>query len=114
MLRHPQAVQVGLLPAAAALPGRVEVVGEEGPRGAAVGGGPLAVGLRVPLIGQVVGVFEGAVLMGGCRHTEELVPASGGKNDPVEPRDPGWALPGGPGADRDGMFWWVLEALERP
>lgn len=85
MFRDPQTVQVGLLPAAAAaatLLRRVDVVREEGPRGVAVGGASLAVGLRVPLIGQLVGVFEGAVLMSGCRHTEKFVPAAGVKNNP--------------------------------
>lgn len=71
LLRDPQTVQVGLLPAAASLLGRVDVAGEEGPCGAAVGGGgPVAVLLRVPLIGQVVGVLEGAVLVSGCGRTE--------------------------------------------
>lgn len=54
-----------------------------------MGGASLAVGLRVPLIGQLVGVFKGAILMGGCRHTEEFVPASDVKSNLLESRDPG-------------------------
>lgn len=73
LLRYPQAVQVGLLPTAAPLLGRVDVAREEGPRGVAVGVGPVAVLLRVPLVDQVVGVFKGAVLMSGCRRGEKPV-----------------------------------------
>lgn len=57
LFRYPQTVQVGLLPAAASLLRRVDVAGEEGPRGVAVGGGSLAVLVRVPLIGRLVGVL---------------------------------------------------------
>lgn len=89
LLRYPQTVQVGLLPAAAALLRRVDVVWEEGPRGVAVGGLSLAVGLRIPLIGQLVGVFKGAILMSGCRHTEKFVPAADVKNNLLESCDPG-------------------------
>lgn len=47
-----QTVQVGLLPAAASLLLLVDVGGQEGPRGVAgVRGIPLAVMVRVPLIG---------------------------------------------------------------
>lgn len=73
LIRDPQTVQVRLLPAAATaatLLRRVDVVGEEGSRGAAVGGVSVAVLVGVPLVGQVVGVFKGAILMSGYRRTE--------------------------------------------
>lgn len=82
LLRYPQTVQVGLLPAAAAaaataaLLRRVDVAWEERPRRVAVGGVSLAVRVGVPLIGQLVGVFKAAILMRGCRHTERFVPTA--------------------------------------
>lgn len=63
-----QTVQVRLLlPTSPSRPLRLDVGGQEGPRGVAgVRRVPLAVMLRVPVIGRVVGVLEAAVLMGDC------------------------------------------------
>lgn len=72
LLRDSQTVQVGLLlllllPASPSLPLLLDVGGQEGPRGVAgVRRVPLAVMLRVPLIGRVVGVLEAAVLVSDC------------------------------------------------
>lgn len=87
LLRDPQTVQVGLLPAAASLPGRVDVAWEEGSRCVAVGGGPVAVLLGVPLIGQVVGVFKGTILMSGCRRAEKLILTTEGEKDLLQSCD---------------------------
>lgn len=62
-----QAVQVGLLPAAASLLQLVDVARQEGPRRVAGCGMPLVVMLRVPLVGDVVGVFNATVLVSNCK-----------------------------------------------
>lgn len=114
LLRYPQTVQVRLLPSAASLLRRVDVAREEGSRWVAVGRVPVAVLLWVPLIGQVVGVFKGAILMSGCRWTEKLSFSHRCRKRPAWILRLWGALPGGPGADRDGIFWCILDALERP
>lgn len=68
LIRHFQTVQVGLRPAAASLLQLVAVAGQEGARRVVGLGIPLAVMLRVPLIGYVVGVFKATILVtNGCQ-----------------------------------------------
>lgn len=68
-----QTVQVGLLPSAAPslLQLLVDVAGQEGASRTGGRGVSLAVVLRVPLIGDVVGVFGASVLVSYCRGNRE-------------------------------------------
>lgn len=116
LIRDFQAVQVWLRPAAASILHLVDVGGQEGPRGVAGRGMPLFVMLWVSLIGYMVGVFQATILVGDCRSrcaawwfciTENLHAQKASCTNIVH------AVPGGPGAARDGMLWCVLDVLER-
>lgn len=111
LLRDSQTVQVRLLPAASSsLLQLVVVAGQEGASWIAGRGVFLAVVLRVPLISDVVHVFRAAVLVSNCRESWFC-----SRQEQKQPTcwDVWPGVPGGPGAVRDGMFWWSLAPLER-